>query len=505
MHSELSFVPKILLCGDEAEFISRVGKRSFNIVGHVKFFGEIDGKPLNFFQDKKIFFNGKFQDTNGFLKYLVTSDVDYLLFTNVNEFHAVCYFLRTNNFWTKKIITIDVFNSSTRNFFYDSEAEFHLFAWLKILSVKSLLDVDAYFSQGKVFTKLENDLTEIDCISETPLLPMLENIYAHAYKNFAEVGFKHYDAALIVERPPQDFIAAFNFLENFSDRVIIFVRNGSELEHYIAGNTKNFADIKALRTTNGIWLLLTRQKPPENFCMYVVTHKPTPHVSKLPEGYKIIHAVRTLNADLGYLGDDTGDNISELNPYLNEITALYWFWKNADDDVVGLSHYRRFFTESNDLTFAYDKILTRDAALKILDRYDIIIKRVLLHDCSQREATIVSSGRDLTMFAESVLKKYLTQAQPDYVDVFDSAWSLSTIYGCNMFVARRNVFDAYCKWLFSFLIDATRETLRMIDYKKLSTTQKRIMGFFAERLLHVWLMKNRLRVKELNGMLVNDI
>ena len=57
----LQFIPQILLCGDEAEFLARVGQRPFKIVGNVKIFGEVDGQPLNFLQDGKIFLDGKLQ------------------------------------------------------------------------------------------------------------------------------------------------------------------------------------------------------------------------------------------------------------------------------------------------------------------------------------------------------------------------------------------------------------------------------------------------------------
>ena len=432
--------------------------------------------------------------------------IDYLVFPALQEFNAFNNVMKAVGFRSPKVMTLEQFKTTPTEFFYDADAEIQLLACLKNSDVKTLLDVDACFAKGQLFTKGDNDFTTIDCVYDKPLLPVKENLYRRVYKDFAEVGFRRYDAALIAERPPVDFMSAFVFLEKFSDRVITFARTGSELEKYIIANVNNFSRIDGLRSATGNWFFLTRHKPKDDFCIYVVTHKPTPHDGKLPEGYKIIHAGRALNPDLGYLGDNTGDNISDLNLYVNEVTALYWFWKNANHSVVGLCHYRRFFTEAADTAFAYDKILTKDAALKILQDYDIL---VVFHrdnrNANQHELIENDCGVELTKLGEAIIKKYLLQVQPDYLDAFDFVLNSTSFYKCNMFVTRRDVFDAYCKWLFSFIINATREALQTAQLQNLPWTPRRLMSFLAERMFAVWIMNNRLRVKEMNMMFIEGI
>ncbi|MBE8954215.1 MAG: DUF4422 domain-containing protein [Quinella sp. 2Q5] len=104
-----------------------------------------------------------------------------------------------------------------------------------------------------------------------------------------------------------------------------------------------------------------------------------------------------------------------------------------------------------------------------------------------------------------MIRKYLLQVQPDYLDAFDYVLNSTTFYKCNMFVTRRDVFDAYCKWLFSFIIDATREALRTASLQNFSWMPRRLMSFLAERMFSVWLMNNRLRIKELPIMFIGGI
>ncbi|MBR7025191.1 MAG: DUF4422 domain-containing protein [Selenomonadaceae bacterium] len=500
---DLKFIPKILLCGDEADFFSRVGNRPFKIIGRARIAGEVNGQSFNFVKDNKIFFNDELQDLSALAKFLKSGAVDYFLFTDFNDFATFRNNAYKRDFFSSQVITLEEFKVLPIEFFYDVIADFYLLPHLKDVAIKTLLDVDGYFSKGKIFAKPENDFTEIDAVTDKPLPPILENIYTHTYKNLAEVGLKRYDACLLLEREPVDFESMIILLENFSDRIIIYARAGSELEQYIVDTTDNFSEVYGLRGgAYGNWYFLTRKIPPENFCNYVVTHKAF-EVEGLPEGYKIIHAGKILaKKNFGYPGDDTGENISRLNFYVNEITALYWIWKNTNHTTIGLCHYRRFFTESDDETFSAKKILTQAAALRILNRYDIIVSYPYYGGLTQREFIVNDCGNALTTLGETLLKKYLLQTHPDYLDAFEIVINSTTLYKCNMFITRKNIFDAYCQWLFSFIIDATEEVLRVAELEKITDSRHRLMSYLAERMLPVWLIKNRLRIKELKIMQV---
>ena len=63
---------------------------------------------------------------------------------------------------------------------------------------------------------------------------------------------------------------------------------------------------------------------------FVITHKKIDN--KWPSNDSIyiplqVGAGEDIN---GYLRDNTGNNISGLNPYFCELTGLYWLWKNYD-------------------------------------------------------------------------------------------------------------------------------------------------------------------------------
>ena len=61
--------------------------------------------------------------------------------------------------------------------------------------------------------------------------------------------------------------------------------------------------------------------------IYVMTHKKF----EMPQSplFRPLHVGRACGEDLGYPGDDTGENISDKNCYYSELTGFYWIWKNC--------------------------------------------------------------------------------------------------------------------------------------------------------------------------------
>ena len=217
-----------------------------------------------------------------------------------------------------------------------------------------------------------------------------------------------------------------------------------------------------------------------------MTHKPD-QFPKLPAGYEWIHAGKKFSKfDLGILGDDTGDNVSELNSKINELTIHYWVWKNFQTDYVGFSHYRRYFVMPGDgevmIGKNHEHILTMDEAIEMLKDCDVIVDRT---------EVLYASPKTSNQLDYQLVRKYIAQIHPEDLELFDSEFS-RTAFNCrSMFITHWKVFDAYCKWLFSFLIPAARE------FQPRFIGESRAIAYYGEFMLTAFLRKYNLRVKNL--------
>lgn len=215
--------------------------------------------------------------------------------------------------------------------------------------------------------------------------------------------------------------------------------------------------------------------------IYVCTHKdfiPPPDTI-----YQPLQVGAALHKDLGFLRDDTGDNISVQNPYYSELTGLYWIWKNdTDSDIIGIAHYRRFLLNESKALYTGDEIC------HILQSYDFITTKLLTLDYSYYDAFGGKHHRgDLDVLAE-VIRQY----RPSYYEDFTEIIHQNRTFFGNMFLMKRKLYAQYMEFLFPVLFAAQKQ----IDMTGYNNYQKRLYGFFSEVLLYVWTKHNHLRYWE---------
>lgn len=224
----------------------------------------------------------------------------------------------------------------------------------------------------------------------------------------------------------------------------------------------------------------------------------------------------------GILHDDEGDNISHKNPTYCELTAQYWAWKNDDADYYGFFHYRRYMSFSEKKLRAnlfedvemdyldgsvYETLgLQKQRMVNLINRYDVIattavnLKRLhpsLSSNYYQYASTPYQYKEDLDVMMQIIKEKYPA--------MYDTAvyymHQAPAGYFCNMFIMKKEIFQAYSAWLFDIL----QEHERRRDYRNYDAEGYRVSGYLGERLFgiyYTWLKQGgKVRCRELQRTL----
>jgi hypothetical protein len=165
----------------------------------------------------------------------------------------------------------------------------------------------------------------------------------------------------------------------------------------------------------------------------------------------------------GVLTDDAGENISDQNKQFCELTALYWIWKHASEDVVGLVHYRRHFTLPEDW-------LERMYANQV----DVILP-VPLYVAPSLEGNFRKrhDPADWEFLMAYWKEKDVVEWQKA------QNFFQSNLYSpCNMFIMKREILDDLCRWMFPMLFAVAEH-----GGQKEDTYLNRYPGFLSERLI----------------------
>ena len=239
----------------------------------------------------------------------------------------------------------------------------------------------------------------------------------------------------------------------------------------------------------------------KNIKILVATHKKY----KMPSDtnmYLPIHVGCEGKKNLGFQGDNSGENISDLNPYYCELTGLFWAWKNLECDYLGLVHYRRYFTKKagsyNDSINIDAVILDKDDIEKMLEVSNVIVpkKRKYYIETlySHYAHTLDGSHLDLA-------RKMIEEKNPEYLASFDKVMKQRSGYMFNMFIMKKELADDYFTWLFPIL-DSMYECMDLSDS---TPFEARLFGRVSELLFNVWLVKNNLTPTEAHFMYMEKV
>lgn len=166
------------------------------------------------------------------------------------------------------------------------------------------------------------------------------------------------------------------------------------------------------------------------------------------------------------IGDDTGEHISNKNPYFCEMSAIYWAWKNYEQlgnpEYIGFMHYRRHLLFNPDVKFSNDVIkyksidddylnnaLSEHEVSQYLDRYDILAGQFYTTNKSIEAQYAQHHSRKDFLITEEIIKK----SHPDYYNTFLKCKKSKSGYYLNMFVMPKKMFFEYCEFIFSTLFE----------------------------------------------------
>lgn len=175
------------------------------------------------------------------------------------------------------------------------------------------------------------------------------------------------------------------------------------------------------------------------------------------------------------LTDDTGDNISVRNRQYSEVTGLYWVWKNCYHDIVGLSHYRRHFV----LPKAWTEVMWQREIDAIVPVPTYVYPNVG-ENYKERFAP-----EDWNF-----LLQYLKEKEAGIYDAAMEVFSGNLFLPGNMFIAKWEVLDELCSWMFPIL-----DAVRVNGGIKEDVYFNRYVGAVSERLVTLFFYINRDKYK----------
>ena len=245
------YVPRILLCGDVNSFETDM---PVEIVRKISFIGSLEIGENHLFpnpedvlnyapKNLRIFLDGEEISVDD-LRKILDGTADYIVFEKPDEFIG-----RHNDLYSLKIferfIPREILFRQARHNFYSAENFVNLSKLVRENNFFRLLDFDGLFSDTDFFM-FPQLFPNVEGIVENPQ-PILENFYTRIYGSIDECRFKFYDAIIIAERSPTEFIDALIETDSLAENIFVLVRKNSALEKFLTTNENAFEKISRRR------------------------------------------------------------------------------------------------------------------------------------------------------------------------------------------------------------------------------------------------------------------
>lgn len=200
-----------------------------------------------------------------------------------------------------------------------------------------------------------------------------------------------------------------------------------------------------------------------------INHKPARFTTSVPmvqiiagAGY-VSDRDRDVQKEEGFIFDDEGENISFLNPWFGDLTVLYWVWKNAKEEHLGVCQYRRPWDEQ-------DLISSEEGVLYVPPPAFFGSIEQQYMDCH--------SVFNAPLFTRELAKQ---GKLPLSFEMIDEAWKQPLFHGCNMARGPKELFDKYCELVFATVGPLWDEQKQLCG--TIMGYQQRSIAFTAERLI----------------------
>lgn len=180
----------------------------------------------------------------------------------------------------------------------------------------------------------------------------------------------------------------------------------------------------------------------------------------------------------GLIGDDSEPSISKLNPFLNEMTTIYWVGKHyleiGNPEYIGFMHYRRYL----------------DWSARLLGRRIVFANLIVTRFTTRQFFINYHGARWLDVFLDAFLQEFGEDECNNVRRFLDSHF----LYLANNFIMHRETFFLY----FSFIERCLTICISLLrkysaEFDAMTVTGRRQFSYIMERMTGYWIWREKKR------------